>query len=461
MRPFVLREYQKQAISFLLDTPRANLWAGMGTGKTSATLTMLSILKTAYGDATKTLVIAPKRVAQEVWPEQVAEWAHLKDLKLRAIQGNAKERLEVIKKPADAYTCTYEVLPWLVHEMGARWPFSRVVADESTRLKNFRLSQGGKRAKALGEVAHTQVTEWINLTGTPAPNGYTDVWGQQWFIDKGARLGRSYSAFERRWFARSGGAMGSRFGPLRPLPGAEQQIGNAIADCTFVIRPEDWFDLETPLVSQIWVELPTSAMKAYRDLQQDMAGEFSGVQVNAVNGLAKSRKCLQVATGAVYDDNRIARWSHDAKIEALQSLVAESGGEPLIVVYQHRHELERLRKAFPQGRTLVDAKNITELWNEGRVPLLFLHPRSAGHGLNLQHGGRTVVFFAIDWDKELHDQVIERIGPVRQAQSGYRRTVKIYYILAHKTLDAVVYDRLLGKGTAQDLLQAYVRSLQV
>jgi SNF2 family DNA or RNA helicase len=202
-------------------------------------------------------------------------------------------------------------------------------------------------------------------------------------------------------------------------------------------------------------------MKAYRDLQQDMAGEFSGVQVNAVNGLAKSRKCLQVATGAVYDDNRIARWSHDAKIEALQSLVAESGGEPLIVVYQHRHELERLRKAFPQGRTLVDAKNITELWNEGRVPLLFLHPRSAGHGLNLQHGGRTVVFFAIDWDKELHDQVIERIGPVRQAQSGYRRTVKIYYILAHKTLDAVVYDRLLGKGTAQDLLQAYVRSLQV
>jgi SNF2 family DNA or RNA helicase len=182
------------------------------------------------------------------------------------------------------------------------------------------------------------------------------------------------------------------------------------------------------------------------------------VEINAVNTLAKSRKCLQVATGAVYDDDRIARWAHDAKIEALQSLIAESGGESLIVVYQHKHELERLRKAFPQGRTLADAKNITQLWNEGRVPLLFLHPRSAGHGLNLQHGGRTVVFFAIDWDKELHDQVIERVGPVRQAQAGYNRVVKIYYILAHKTIDAVVYDRLLGKGNAQALLQAYVRS---
>jgi hypothetical protein len=421
-------------------------------------LTLLSLLKTAYGDTSKTLVLAPKRVAAEVWPEQVAQWPHLKDFKLRAIAGPPSARLEAIKAPAHAYTCTYELLPWLVEELGSRWPFTRVVADESTRLKNFRLRQGGVRASALSRVAHSQVNEWINLTGTPAPNGYADVWGQQWFIDKGERLGRSYSAFERRWFARFSGVLGHHFGPLRPLPGAEQQIGDAIADCTFVIRPEDWFNLETPLVSQVWVELPPAAMKAYQALQRDLVAEFSGVEINAVNTLAKSRKCLQVATGAVYDDDRIARWAHDAKIEALQSLVAESGGESLIVVYQHKHELERLRKAFPQGRTLADAKNITQLWNEGRLPLLFLHPRSAGHGLNLQHGGRTVVFFAIDWDKELHDQVIERVGPVRQAQAGYNRVVKIYYILAHKTIDAVVYDRLLGKGNAQALLQAYVRS---
>ncbi|CAB4131803.1 HepA Superfamily II DNA/RNA helicases, SNF2 family [uncultured Caudovirales phage] len=445
---FTPRPYQGIIIDHILGSKRCAVWSGMGTGKTVATLTAIeAILMVEDGPV---LVVAPFRVATGTWPDEVLKWEHLRGMNIVTITGVEKERVEAIRSPAQVYTTNYEQLVWLVAYWGDRWPYHTVVLDESTRVKSFRLRQGGKRAQALGSIAHTRIKRLVELTGTPASNGLKDLWGQAWFIDAGNRLGRTFTAFSQRWFqtARDG------FG-LEPMRHAQKEIQDKLRDVCLTIEAKDWFDLKEPIVNDIMVTLPPKARKHYKDMEKEMFTSLdSGHEVEAFNAAAKTQKCLQIANGAMYVGEGAIEWRelHKAKIEALESIVEEAAGMPVLVAYNFKSDLARLLKAFPQGRHLDKNPQTIRDWNKGKIPLLFAHPASAGHGLNLQDGGNILVFFAVNWNLEEHLQIIERIGPTRQMQAGHDRPVFIHRILAKGTVDELVLERLETKREVQDIL---------
>lgn len=453
-RTFTPREYQHAIIDHELDVPRCGVWAGMGMGKTCATLTTLDHLELV--EPGPTLVLAPLRVAASTWPDEAAKWEHLKHLRIAPVLGSPDDRRTALRRPADIYTTNYDNLPWLVEHLGEKWPFRKVVADESTRLKNFRLRQGGVRAQALGRVAHKKVKRFIELTGTPSPNGLKDLWGQAWFLDAGQRLGRTYDSFEQRWFAyqRIKDAVSGRQ-DIKPiiLPFAQEQIQDRMRDLCISLDARDYFDIREPIVNVVRVELPAKARRLYRDMEREMFMQIGEHEIEAFSAASRTIKCLQIANGAAYTDDA-GTWTevHDAKIQALDSIVEEAAGAPVLVAYHFKSDLARLQRAFPQGRQLdADPRTISE-WNLGRVPILFAHPASAGHGLNLQDGGNILVFFGHWWDLEQYQQIIERIGPTRQAQAGYDRPVFIYHIVATDTVDELVMARRETKRSVQELL---------
>ena len=452
MKTFKPRPYQLPIIQAITTIKRVNIFASMGVGKTVSCLTAIHQMYLPG----PVLVLAPLRVAVSTWPDEVAKWAHLEDVTISTITGSPAQRKKALAADAMVYTCNYENLPWLVETLGDDWPFAMIIADESTRLKGFRLRAGSKRASALAKVAHSKTPHFVNLTGTPAPNGLIDLWGQCWFIDKGQRLGRTFAAFTGRWFNQQ------RFGnffKLTPHAHSQKEIQTALSGITLSIDAREWFDIKEPVFVPVPVKLPAPVQKLYKQMERDLFIELAGSEVEAMNAAAKTVKCLQIASGAVYlEDGESWEALHDAKIQALESIIEEAAGAPVLVAYHWRHDLDRLRKAFPQGRALdADPKTLRD-WNAGRIPLLFAHPASAGHGLNMQDGGNILVFFSLWWDLEQHQQIIERIGPTRQAQAGHDRPVFVYYIVAENTVDALALERLKTKASVQEiLLQAMKR----
>lgn len=468
---FKPRAPQVLMIEHILNHPRCAVWASMGLGKSSATLTAIDILRLSAEVTGKVLICAPLRVAQSTWPDEVEKWEHTKHLRVSVIVGNPEQRRRALAKPADIYTINYENIPWLVEELnrqGEDWPFEMIVGDESTKLKGFRLRQGTKRARELARVAHTsKVKRFIELTGTPSPNGLVDLYGQAWFLDAGKRLGRTFTAFTQRWFQKSWDGWG-----LDPLPFAQEQIEDRLRDICISINPGDYFDLEEPIKNVIEVDLPPKARRIYDDMEQrmfaliergteggelveefdDATGKF--YEVEAFGAAARTMKCLQLANGAAYVDENATAWEevHDLKIKALEEVIEEAAGMPVLCAYHFRSDLDRLRRAFPKGRLLDKKPQTLRDWNAGRIPLLFAHPASAGHGLNLQDGGNILVFFSLNWNLEEHLQIIERIGPMRQLQAGHERPVFIHYITARDTVDQLVKARLEQKRGVQDIL---------
>lgn len=452
-RDFTPRAYQHAMIDHILDTPRGAVWAGMGMGKSVSALTTLDILELV--EPGPALILAPLRVAASTWPDEAAKWSHLRNIEVSAVVGSPAERRAALRRPASVYTINYDNLPWLVEHLDGRWPFRKVVADESTKLKSFRLQQGGKRAHALGRVAHAQVSRFIELTGTPSPNGLSDLWGQAWFLDKGVRLGRSFGAYKSRWFQSIQVGADRNAVRLEPLPAAQEQIEDALRDLCLAMDPRDYFDIAEPIVHTVRVELPVKARRWYQDMEREMFLALdSGVEVEAFNAASKTIKCLQLANGAIYTDDMSAAWAevHDVKLQALDDVIEEAAGMPVLVAYHFKSDLTRLLKAFPKGRHLDKNPQTIRDWNAGKIPLLFAHPASAGHGLNLQDGGNILVFFGHWWDLEQYQQIIERIGPTRQAQAGYDRPVFIYHIVAADTVDELVMARRESKRAIQDLL---------
>ncbi len=425
----------------------------MGMGKTVATLTALEDLFMAGSETQPALVLAPLRVASSTWPDEAVKWNHLRNIAVQPIIGNAKERMAAIKNTnASVFTMNYDNLVWLVEIFGEHWPFGTIIADESTRLKSFRLRKGGKRAAALAKVAHKHVHRWVNLTGTPSPNGLIDLWGQAWFVDQGQRLGRTYSAFTSRWFNNIQ-FPGQQWSKLEPWPFAQEQMQQALRDVTISLDAADWFDIEDPIHNIIKLELPDKARKQYQEMEKEMFLELEHEGIEALNAAAKTVKCLQIASGAIYtDDSKNWVELHDTKIQALESIISESGGMPILVAYHWKHDLERLLKAFPKGKNLDADPQTLRDWNAGKIPILFAHPASAGHGLNLQDGGNILVFFSHWWDLEQYQQIIERIGPTRQIQAGYNRPVFIHHLIAAGTMDEIVMERRNSKREIQDLL---------
>lgn len=451
---FTPRPYQLQIIDGILDQERVGIWAGMGLGKTAATLTAIDHLSLV--ETGPALVLAPLRVARSTWPDEAKKWDHLSHMKVQPVIGDPKERRAALARHAHVYTMNYENLPWLVEHFGESWPFSIVISDESTRLKGFRLRQGGKRAQALAKVAHKQITRFVELTGTPSPNGMIDLWGQVWFLDKGKRLGKSFSAFTERWFRQI--PTGAGFFQQEILKHSQAEIEGALKDICISIRAEDHFDLREPIVTPVPVELPEAVRDAYKEMHKEMVAQINGHDLEAFNAAAKTMKCLQLANGAVYTDDK-GNWTeaHREKIDALESILEEASGAPVLVAYHFKSDLARLKKAFPYGRELdKNPQTITD-WNAGKIRLLFAHPASAGHGLNLQDGGNILVFFSLNWNLEEHQQIIERIGPVRQKQAGHDRPVFIYHIIAKDTVDELVLERLASKRSVQDILLEEMR----
>ncbi|MCM8595146.1 DEAD/DEAH box helicase [Accumulibacter sp.] len=450
---FSPRDYQGAIIRQIVGNPRCALWAGMGTGKTAATLTALEELD-LIEDVYPALVIAPLRVAASVWPDEVDKWDHLRHLRVSPIVGSAQERIEALRQSAEIYTLNYENLPWLVEHLGEDWRFPTVVADESTKLKGFRLRQGTQRARALGSVAHARVERLIELTGTPAPNGLADLWGQAWFLDAGRRLGRTHSAFTDRWFRLKYDGYG-----LEPLPHAQGEIQARLADLCLTITAADYFDLPPLIENEVKVDLPEPARRIYRDMEQAMFAQIDGHDVEAFNAAAKTNKCLQLANGAAYVDD-LGAWKevHDAKLIALEDIVEEAAGAPVLVAYQFRSDLARILKKFGKAARHLDRDPQTlRDWNVGKIPLLVAHPASAGHGLNLQDGGHILAYFSSGWNLEEDQQILERIGPTRQAQAGLNREVYVHRIVARDTVDELVALRRQSKADVQQMLLDYMK----
>lgn len=447
-QPFVPRPWQPPMIEHIRAHPRCAVYAAPGAGKTGATL--IALLPDFLLDNGPVLVLAPRRVAQRVWPNEVSKWDELKHLKVSVVKGTPNERKARLKRSADIYTINYEQLPWLIEHLGDDWPFKIIVADESTRLKGFRLRQGGKRTRALAKVAwRPDVTHFIELTGTPSPNGLKDLWGQIWFVDKGDRLGKTFDAFSTRWFRPSWDGYS-----IEPFPHSQGQIQEKLVDICTTINPGDYIAIDEPIEHVIEVDLPTGARELYDEMEREMFVQLGNVEIEAVNAAGRTLKCLQLANGAVYHGDRGA-WAdvHDAKLDAVESIMNETGGMPILLGYQFKSDLARLRKRFPFLKTLDDIS--VEDFATGHHPLLAGHPASMGHGVDgLQDGTHILVDFSSGWDLELDQQIVERIGPVRQFQSGYKRPVYRYRIVAVDTVDEMVAARRRLKCSVQDILLA-------
>lgn len=445
-----LKPHQQLIVNHIINTPRCAVWADMGVGKTASTLSALSFLSLLK--PIKALIIAPLRVAAATWPNEVAKWAEFNHMTVSVIHGNRKQKEKALSTMANIYTINFENIPWLVETLNNKWDFNVIVVDEATKLKSFRLRKGGSRATALKQVAFKNVDHFIELTGTPSPNGLMDLWGQLWFIDKGDRLAKSFTTFKSRWFNEVKDRRGEYTIRLDPKPDAMNDIQQRVRDICITVAAKDFFDIREPIVNNIEIELPKSVKTMYQKMESALYVEFADISVQAVNAAAKTLKLIQIANGALYTEGDTWAPLHDLKLQALQEIIESANGAPVLVAYHFKSDLERLLKYFPQGKSLD--KNPTTLaeWNKGKIPILFAHPASSGHGLNLQHGGNILVFFSQWWDLEQYQQIIERIGPTRQIQSGYDRPVFIYNIIAKNTVDELILERKATKKSVQDLL---------
>lgn len=455
--PADFKPYQPLGIDWLVQRPRCGLYAGMGTGKTVMALTALDTLSLVE-DVYPALVLSTKRNVEDTWPAEPAKWSHLKHLSTIPIRGERSLRVKLANKAfrcnsPEVYAINYEMLEWLGEHYGDEWPFRTVIADESTKLKSFRLRQGGKRSQVLARYAH-KTPRWINLTGKPAPNGLQDLWGQQWFVDSGARLGRSFRAFTDRWFS-----LGRDGYSLTPLPFAQQQMQDALRDVCLTIEGRDYFDLREPIVTQVAVDLPRNAQRMYAQMERQYLTDIGDVRVEASNAAVKSSKCLQIASGACYlgDDARTWQHIHDAKIEALRDVIEEANGAPVLVAYHWQHDQERLQAAFPHAANLAERAALAA-FKRGEIPIGLAHPASLGHGVDgMQNACNIVAFFSHWWSLDEREQFIERVGPMRQLQAGHDRAVYVYDIVARNTLDLAVLGRHHSKGDVQSALLAYLK----
>ena len=438
-------------LDHIVEHPRCAVFAAPGSGKTGVTLKALQGIQML--DEGPGLIIAPRRVARRTWPLESQKWDNI-NVTVQPVEGDAGQRARRLRRKADFHAINYEQIPWLVEHLGDDWPFRTIIADESTRLKGFRLRQGGQRTAALAKVAwRPDIARFVELTGTPCPNGLKDLWGPLWFLDHGERLGKTWTSFVSRWFKPSWDGYG-----IEPFEHSQAQIQDRIKDICITIDPRDYMSIDEPIERIIEVELPPKAREIYNDMERamfiELQHEFGKHEVEAPNAAARTNKCLQIANGAVYHDDQ-RNWTelHDAKLDALESIMMETGGMPVLVSYQFVSDLDRLKKRFPQLKTLDDIS--IEQFATGRYPLLAGHPGSMGHGVDgLQDGTNIMVDFSSGWNLEYDQQVIERIGPVRQMQSGFKRPVFRYRLVAVDTVDELVAERRELKCSVQDILLA-------
>lgn len=428
--------YQQYAEEFILEHDEAGLFLDMGLGKTVTTLTALSKLQ---WDIEKALIIAPKRPAMDTWPEELEKWDHLKGLTYSLVMGTPKQRELALAKDADLYITNRENVVWLVGQFKKEaWPFDCVVIDELSSFK----SPSAQRFRALKRV-RPYIKRMIGLTGTPASNGLMDLWGECFILDGGKALGKTLTGFRDRYFT-PGRRNGAVVYDWSPKPNAKAEILDRLRPLCISMKTEDYLSLPDRLDIERNFTLSPKSMKQYREMEKSALLEVDEEIIDASTAAVVNTKLLQISSGAVYTEDKEVKWLHDEKLEAFDAIVEESQGENLLVFYAYAHELDRLKARYPEA---VDIKSDGAIanWKAGKIKMLLAHPASAGHGLNLQAGGSTVVWFGLTPNLEYYQQAVKRLH-----RQGQKHTVKNYILLAKGTYESEVYHRiLLGKDKEQ------------
>ena len=435
--------YQAYATRRILEQANVGLLLDMGLGKSVITLTAIDALIYDYLCVSRVLVIAPKKVAEATWQAEARKWNHLHRLTLATALGTAQERAAAVEAGANVTIINRENVVWLVEEYGGRWPFDMVVVDESSSFKN----PAAKRFKALRRML-PRIHSIVILTGTPAPNGLMDLWSQVYLLDRGERLGRFITHYRERYFDHN---------PWRheyvAKPGAFDAVRARIADICVSMKAEDWLQLPELVIHDVPVALAGAGLKAYREMEKTMVAEVGGEEISATTAAALTGKLLQLCGGAVYDENGDAHHVHDAKLEALSELL-EALNEPALLFYGYRHELPGIEARLNGKRwRRLDTAADAEAWNRGEVDVLLAHPASCAYGLNLQDGGRHVIWYTLTWSLELYQQANARLY-----RQGQKRSVIIHRLLVQGGVDEDVAKALGEKDETQAALVAALKA---
>lgn len=438
-------EYQEYAIRYIETHPISAVFLDMGLGKTSITLTALNDLLFDFFKIHKAIVIAPLRVARDTWSAEIMKWEHLSGLRYSVAVGTEAERLAALRKKADIYIINRENVQWLVEESGIPFDFDMVVIDELSSFKNHQ----SKRFKALMK-KRPGVERIVGLTGTPSSNGLMDLWAEFKLLDMGERLGRFIGQYRTRYFLPDKWN-GQVVFSYKPLLGAEESIYQAISDITISMKASDHLQMPELIQSRYTVYLSEKEMQRYVDMKQELVLELPDGEITAANAASLSGKLSQMANGAVYADNQTVISIHDRKLDALEDMIESMGGKPLLVAYWFQHDLERITERLYKLKipfSRLDTAKSIQRWNAGELPVALIHPASAGHGLNLQSGGSTIVWFGLTWSLELYQQTNARLW--RQGQRA--ETVVVQHILTEGTIDGRIMKALSEKDSTQAAL---------
>ena len=438
--------YQQYCIDRLVADPRIALFLDMGLGKTIITLSAIYQLKYSRFAVRKVLIIAPKKVAEATWQREAAKWDGVHILRMQTVLGTRARRLKALNTPADIYIINRENVPWLVEHYRNDWPFDMVVVDESSSFKNPR----AKRFKALSYM-YPHIKRTVLLTGTPSPNGIIDLWSQIYLLDRGERLGSTFSGFRNRYFT-PGERSRDIIYTYDPKDGAEDAIMNAIGDVAISMKADDYLQLPPVVEDTIPVVLDAKARRAYDTMERTMVLKLlqSGEQITAASAAALSNKLQQLANGAVYNEEHKTHAVHDCKIEAFFELIEQLNGKSALVFYNFQHDLARIVEALRQTNLRVRVLRGAEdelAWNHGEVDILLAHPASAAYGLNLQDGGNHVVWYGLNWSLELYQQANKRLH-----RQGQTQTVIVHHLVCTDTRDEDILHALGMKERAQEFV---------
>ena len=443
MNSFTPYPHQRAGIDWITEHPACALLWGMGTGKTVTTLTAVDQLLHDCLEDGPVLVIAPKRVAENTWSKEAEKWPHLRHLRVCKIMGTEKQRMEAVRGVfegpfADLYVINRENVVWLVELLQNRWPFPIVVIDE---LSSFKSAQA-KRWKALRRV-RGRIRRLIGLTGTPRPNGLEDLWPELYLLDQGERLGRTLGAFRSR-FLLPDKMNGHIVYSYRPKEGAEAEVYDRIGDICMSIRKEDVLSLPGQIYEDVELTAPPSLLKQYKQFERDKVMECLDEEGEIVAGTAAAltNKLLQFANGAIYDMDGQAHHLHNIKLDALEEMLEEAGGDPVLVLYAYKHDAERIRQRITCRE--LDTPEDIDAWNRGEIPVALAHPASIGHGLNLQEGGHIIVWYGLTWSLELYQQANERLN-----RPGQKNVCRVYHLILKGTHDERVLKALKNKDIGQ------------
>jgi len=435
-----LHHYQNSALDVVLNKKKCALFLDMGLGKTTTTLTAIHDLYYNFS-VERILIIAPLKVANNVWHKEAQKWEHLQELDIAIATGSVNERVSAINSNKTITLINKENVPWLVEK--CKWKWDMVIIDESSSFKSAR----AKRFRALKKVMK-YIRSIVLLSGTPSPNGMMDLWSQMYLIDQGERLGRTITNYRQRFFVPDG-YMGYNY---KLKPGAKEQIMELIKDVCVTMTAEDYLELPECINVNEFIELPDKAKQQYKELEKEFIISLDDIDIESPSKAALGNKLLQICNGSVYDAERNVHEIHNEKIERLKEIIEDNPGENFLVAYNYKHDLEKLQKAFPKAVKLETAKQEDD-WNKGKIKILLAHPASAGHGLNLQYGGNVIIWYGLTWNLEYYQQFNKRLH-----RQGQKNIVRNIHLIAKGCLDEkVLFFALSGKAKTQKDLIDYLK----